>query len=401
MTAPNVFDSVTEVLANTSASIDVATQAAVAAQQQLQEIQNTEAAANPSVFSWSTVFSGADGTTLNGTDFSSSTGIKIRGSHGNVGIDSSVGNGHYRADIAYPYLTSNQSASVVIGSIDSSSTAISYILFQCDVNRTTGAYLYIYAGNLRIGKFTRSGSTYTFASPLASLGVSLKAGDIIRAYNTDGTYYVKVNNIQKISITDSGDTITRDSSHVYTSILMERNSFLYTGDGPRFASFAMSDDIAGGIPVSDSWLFTRSSTSTSSLSLTMGAAGAFPASFFSTQEYLTGVSLDTLGTGKVKINNTDWYELSASAIATLGSGYPVATTIPWALMKNGAQATGAIPCGGILRVYLTKNDIVQPMAVCGGYLNNPRQASSSYYSEDPALSNVRGFASWMGRRISA
>ena len=398
MTAPNVFDSVTEVLANTSAGINVATQAAVAAQQQLQEIQNTEAAANPSVFSWSTVFSGADGTTLNGTDFSSSTGIKIRGSHGNVGIDSSVGNGHYRADIAYPYLTSNQSASVVIGSIDSSSTAISYILFQCDVNRTTGAYLYIYAGNLRIGKFTRSGSTYTFASPLASLGVSLKAGDIIRAYNTDGTYYVKVNNIQKISITDSGDTITRDSSHVYTSILMERNSFLYTGDGPRFASFAMSDDIAGGIPVSDSWLFTRSSTTTVSYAYGyMDPAQVLPANFLSAELYKTGVTTDELGRGRVKIANTDWYELSAGIIAGYaGQQYSLVLydcKADWAVRVNGAQVTGPINGGNIIRVYLNKDDIVQPMILPYGLTAYGENAMRTYY--------LKGFSSWMGRRISA
>lgn len=398
MTAPNVFDSVTEVLANTSASIDVATQAAVAAQQQLQEIQNTEAAANTSVFSWSTVFSGADGTTLNGTDFSSSTGIKIRGSHGNVGIDSSVGNGRYRADIAYPYLTSNQSASVVIGSIDSSSTAISYILFQCDINRTTGAYLYIYAGNLRIGKFTRSGSTYNFASPLASLGVSLKAGDIIRAYNTDGTYYVKVNNIQKISITDSGDTITRDSSHVYTSILMERNSFLYTGDGPRFASFAMSDDIAGGIPVSDSWLFTRSSTTTVSYAYGyMDPAQVLPANFLSAELYKTGVTTDELGRGRVKIANTDWYELSAGIIAGYaGQNGFVAMydcKADWAVRVNGAQVTGPINGGNIIRVYLNKDDIVQPMILPYGLTAYGENAMRTYY--------LKGFSSWMGRRISA
>ena len=408
MTAPNVFQSVLDMKTGIDSNVNDAAQIAINAQQALQQIQNNEASGNTSVFSWDTVFSGTEGTSLNGTDFSASTGIKIRGNNGFVGIDSSVGNGFYRGDIAYPYLTSNQSASVVIGSIDEGSTAIDYLLIQCDTSRTEGAYLYIYKDNLRVGKFTRSGGTYTFNTPLVSVGATLKSGSIIRFYNTGNTYYVKVNNIQKIGITDSSNTITRDASHVYSSFLMERNSFLYVGDGPRFASFAMSDDIAGGVPVSDSWLVTRSSTSAATLAVANGSSALMPSSFFATQNYLVGSTMDTLGIGKIKIENSDWYQLSCSTIGLVGDGVVASLQkligLPWAVYVNGAQITGPIPCGGAVDVYLNKNDLVQPMVVASvpsiPSTSSAGSSGSNSLAGDGAIISLRGFSSWMGKRIS-
>lgn len=403
MTTPNIFDSVLNMKTGIDSDIDDATQIAISAQRALQQIQNNEASGNTSVFSWSTVFSGSDGSSLNGTDFSASTGIKIRGSNGFVGIDETVGNGLYRADIAYPFLTSNQSASVVVGSIDDGSTAVSYLLFQCNSTRTEGAYVYIYKDTLKLGKWTRSGSTYTFNTPLASISTTIKPGNIIRAYNTGNTFYVKVNNVQRLAITDSGNTITRDASHVYTSFLMERNSFLYVGDGPRFSSFAMSDDTAGGVPVSDSWLFTRSSQTTSALSVSNGNSALLPASFFSTQNYLVGAVLNDLGLGKVKINVSDWYELTASIMAVTGGGGSTVTVgADWAVYVDGAQITGSAPCGVPIKVFLNKDAIVQPMVVAS--------SSSNPYGYDLGLaktmepfanySSVRGFASWAGKKAA-
>ncbi len=403
MTAPNVFQTVLAMRTTSDANIDTATQAAIAAQQALQELQNTEAGGNTSVLSWNTVFSGADGSSLNGADFSASTGLKIRGNNGYVGIDETAANGLYRGDITYPYLTSNQSISIVVGSMDDASTAVSYTLFQCDSTRAAGAYVYIFRDTLKIGKFTRSGSTYTFNTPLATITTTLKPGSIVRAYNTGNTYYVKVNTIQKIAITDAGNTITRDASHVYSSILMERNSFFWTGDGPRFSSLAVSDDIAGGMPVSDSWLVTRSSTTDSTLSVTNGASANLPANFFATSNYAVGATVETLGTGRITIAKTDWYELSASIIAKIGSGSGVSYVgANWAVSVNSAQVTGPIASGGTVKMYLTAGDIVQPMIVATSDPNISAIASagssgSTTLATAPNVAYVTGFASWIGK----
>ncbi|WP_079676284.1 phage tail family protein, partial [Mycobacteroides abscessus] len=138
-----------------------ALKSAIAAQTTLQEQETEQNTGDGNSYSF--VFSGADGAALNSTDWTTGPNpgdITIRGDSGYAGVKNGNPDGYYFASPNYTYATDGQSASFVLGNTQNGNY-YSGVFIRCNADRTTGAYCLAKEGEVRVGKFTRSGTSWT------------------------------------------------------------------------------------------------------------------------------------------------------------------------------------------------------------------------------------------------
>lgn len=330
----------------------VATQAAQSAAQ-----QNANAAKGVSN---SVVFFGSDGAALPAVDWTDdgSNNIVIRGSAGRAGIKSGAADGTYGKQFNYPTATPNQSIIVVVGE-KVNDPQDEYLLCRVDSGFTRGGYVRYDESGVTLGRFTKSGTTYSWTA-WASQSRAINPGDMIEYCCIDATYYVYVNRVLVLTYTDSSATLSYGTTTLYGGFAMSRYTVPLLGivnDAYRLASFSLSDKV-GSVVIGIGWRLHRAATSSA---VGVNATADYhtlssPAwSVFDTTVNTSQVSVTNQGQGLVTIQRAGYYQLAGSLRSSntsyLSSGY--------ALYVNGSRATGLLSNGQTTFLYLNVGDTCQ------------------------------------------
>ncbi|WP_457071944.1 hypothetical protein [Mycobacteroides abscessus] len=376
-----------------------ALKSAIAAQTTLQEQETEQNTGGGNSYSFT--FSGADGAALNSTDWTTGPNpgdITIRGDSGYAGVKNGNPDGYFFASPNYTYASDGQSASFVLGDTQNGNY-YSGVYIRCDSGRTQGAYCLAKEGEIRIGKFTRSGSSWSFNTPLTlQTGLSaVKQGARIEIRCSGTNYFVRVNGRQILSATDASNTINIGAAYRYSMFSVQRASPFFTYDSYRIAAFAMSDytSAGAGFSMSNSWSIRRDSTA----DVTYGpyTSGAFPSGFFTFNDYTTDVTLDDLGTARIEIATTGLYRINTTYRSVTAKG----TSVPyWTLYKNGTRITGAIPSGCPFELPLVAGDVVQPGFIAVDYDIRSNGSTGSETVVSRSITALSGIATFDGRRVA-
>lgn len=376
-----------------------ALKSAIAAQTTLQEQETEQNTGGGNSYSFT--FSGADGAALNSTDWTTGPNpgdVTIRGDSGYAGVKNGNSDGYFFASPNYTYATDGQSASFVLGDTQNGNY-YSGVYIRCDSGRTQGAYCLAKEGEIRIGKFTRSGTSWSFSAPLTlQTGLSaVKQGARIEIRCAGTNYFVRVNGRQVLSATDAGNTISIGAAYRYSMFSVQRASPFFTYDSYRVAAFAMSDytSAGAGFSMSNSWSIRRDSTA----AVTYGpySSGAFPSGFFTFNDYTTDVTLDDLGTARIEITTTGLYRINTTYRSVTAKG----TSVPyWVVYKNGTRITGAIPSGCAFEIPLVAGDVVQPGFIAVDYDIRSNGSTGSETVVSRSITALSGIATFDGRRIA-
>ncbi|MDO3331548.1 phage tail family protein [Mycobacteroides abscessus] len=377
-----------------------ALKSAIAAQTTLQEQETEQNTGDGNSYSF--VFSGADGAALNSTDWTTGPtpgDITIRGDSGYAGVKNGNPDGYYFASPNYTYATDGQSASFVLGNTQNGNY-YSGVFIRCNADRTTGAYCLAKEGEVRVGKFTRSGTSWSFSSPLTlQTGLSaVKQGARIEIRCSGNNYFVRVNGRQILSATDAGNTISIGAAYRYSMFSVQRASPFFTYDSYRIAAFAMSDYVASGgsATLSNAWSLTRSSTSGFTYTDPITSAGQLPASFFTFTDYANGATITDLGRGAVTVDQAGLYKLATTCRPYSAKG-PV--TPHWCLYRNDVQVTGAIGPGAEFEILLNAGDKIQPALIVVDYDVRSNGSTGSETVVSRTITQVFGVASFTGRKL--
>ncbi|WP_187589129.1 hypothetical protein [Gordonia sp. OPL2] len=389
-------------VANIFGIADAAQKTAMAAQQQLQDIANTTPEGG---FSWSTIFAGADGSALNSSDWpAGSSDLVIRGDNGYVGIASGAGNGTYYRQCAYSFATDTQATSMVLGTRPALAPGYDTgMTLRCNADMTAGAYCTVDREMVSVGRFTRSGSTWTF-TPFSTQAVAINQGDIIRFRASGDNYYVQVNGTTKLSVTDSGATVAKGASYRRSGFLEQRGTQIFSVDSYRIASFAMADWSAPGAGLTTAaWRVRRSNTAEVTITAGTNVRDVMPSGFYESSDLANNVTVTDLGLGRITIAEAGFYEIAASSVyrtnfSNLSDAY---RPTQWVLYVDGTPVAGPIHSGASTTVYLAAGQVVQPGYVAawpGSYsstADNPTIASST-------INRIGGgpSASFTGRKVA-
>lgn len=371
---------------------------AMTAKNQIQTFDNeTNNTGSYDGVSYQTVFGGSDGSALPSVDWpSGSSEIVIRGSNGYAGISSGAGDNVYHKIFAHKFTLDSQAAGILLGD-SANSDQRTGILLRSNSDFTVGVYCGVSTSGIVIGKYTRSGSTWT-RTQFASQSLTLRTGDIVYFKCYQQNYYVYVNGVLKLSYTETANTVSVGTSYRYTGFSEQRSSVFISYDSFRVVAFAMSDWIPSGAAVSTpSWRISRSSTSYATVSnLSRGDTEVVPSGFFSSQEYLADATVDNLGLGRVAIVTAGFYEISGSMIVAHSSGNVPEGPQFFSVYVNGYRAVTAVPIDTSTILYLAAGDIVQPGYI---YLANNTSYSNSTYNY---INRIKGGPSayFQGRLIS-
>jgi hypothetical protein len=262
---------------------------------------------------------GDDGDALSGTDWGASGpsagDVVVRGdSVPCVGVAAGEPAGLYWVPSAHVFTSSDQRFEAVIGTAGGHGS-VSYLLIHCDASVTEGAYLQYSATGLDCGRFTRSGSVFTF-TPFAGGAWSQKLGSGARVeIQNDGTQFdLSVNGTIVKTVTGSG--VTMDASHVTPALVLERKTVTYnpglpwqttgTTDSMRPSAVLISDYVPIVYEGSGARMYR---TSTSAVAASSGV-NLMPSSFFSVVGAETDDITCDLSTGKFTVSQSDWYHVS-------------------------------------------------------------------------------------------
>ncbi|SIN12752.1 hypothetical protein [Mycobacteroides abscessus] len=377
-----------------------ALKSAIAAQTTLQEQETEQNTGDGNSYSF--VFSGADGAALNSTDWTTGPtpgDITIRGDSGYAGVKNGNPDGYYFASPNYTYATDGQSASFVLGNTQNGNY-YSGVFIRCNADRTTGAYCLAKEGEVRVGKFTRSGTSWTFATPMTFQGglSSVKQGARIEIRCSGNNFFVRVNGKPVTSATDVSGAIAAGPDYRYAMFCVQRATSWFTYDSYRIAAFAMSDysPSGGSATLSNAWSLTRSSTSGFTYTDPITSAGQLPASFFTFIDYANGATITDLGRGAVTVDQAGLYKLATTCRPYSAKG-PV--TPHWCLYRNDVQVTGAIGPGAEFEILLNAGDKIQPALIVVDYDVRSNGSTGSETIVSRTITQVFGVASFTGRKL--
>ncbi|CPR79123.1 hypothetical protein [Mycobacteroides abscessus] len=300
-------------LQQTAAQAAAAT-AAIQAQWQRQQVTVPSG-----LLSYITTFGGADGVSLP-PEFSGSD-LEIRTANGYCGIDASRGDGTYFAPCSKVATTDDVQVTVTLGDGGGLNSIATYELFSSDAAYTTGAYFGINGNQAFVGKYSRSGSTFTFNAPFLSwsgpLGQGLSAtvyrktnnwvldvGGDVKATTTNSTVTTGASNRSGGAIVMQRKTASGgwfDGNHLYDSL---RLASLYFGDFYAKSTFYSGAKMTrpGGSNIngpSHAYNLPQGSSTTFS--------GVLPANFYSLQNFASDDVTVNVPNGSITINNPGLY----------------------------------------------------------------------------------------------
>ncbi|AVP42253.1 minor tail protein [Gordonia phage Fenry] len=347
---------------------DNAEKIAMAAQQQLQDITNETNTPGWSGYSWSTIFSGADGTPLPSTDWAT-TRIAIVGDDGHAGIINNSTDGDHFCTVRniHKFATDSQSASIVVGKKWSfSEDRWTSIRLRCDSeNPTQGAVCWVRPGNIRIGRFSGGTNTVWY-----TVSQTVKPGDIVRFRCHGDNYYVLVNGKVVVSWTDTGASVSKGAGFRHAAFTQEYlNGLLADQASFQVASWAMADWLPpGGAVTTPAWRLRRGVNTEVALTVAHGAEALMPNSFYTIADLANQVSVD-MTLGEVTIVESGWYSIKAASKnrdnSSDGAGddaYDVRNAYrgtPWVLYVDGAPLEGPFGTGQTTEVYLAAGQKVR------------------------------------------
>ncbi|MGW8936197.1 DUF7257 domain-containing protein [Gordonia terrae] len=405
-----------EVVANLFGIADNAEKIAMAAQQQLQEITNETNAPGWSGYSWSTIFSGADGTPLPSTDWAT-TRMAIAGDDGHAGLINNSTDGEHFCTVRdiHKFQTDSQSASVVVGNkLSFSEDRWTSIRLRCDddENPTQGAVCWFRPGNVRIGRFAAGSSTVWYTASRA-----IKSGDIIRFRCHGDNYYVLVNGVTIVSWTDTTAAVSKGAAFRHASFTQEYlNGLLYDQASFRIASWAMADWLPqGGAVTTPAWRLRRGAGSAVALTVGHGSQAQMPSSFYTVNDLASAVTVTDLGSGQITITETGWYEIAATSTnvdtSDAASGFGTQDSLAnayrpslWVLYVDGVAVAGPIMAGVSATVYLAAGQVVRTGVSASWPFTSDVSGDSSGYStySRSNITHVTGApsASFTGRKVA-
>ncbi|XAO35455.1 minor tail protein [Gordonia phage Morgana] len=388
---------------------------AVAAQQQLQELQNESNQPGFEGNAWSTQFAGGDGSPISSTDFTGSPELVIRGSYGYVGISEDAPSGYYHRVANYDFASDVQSVAIVLG--NKTGNLWTGAALACDAAGTQGAYVRANDDRIEIGRFTRSGSNWTF-TPWYFESKPPSEGDSLRLRRAGHNYWVLRNGTVVISWTDTGASVPQGATNRRALFFQQKGTNIFGGPiaSRRMAAFAMADWPApGGTVTVPSWQITRNSASAVALTVAHGGQAPMPDSFYTLIDQSNDVTVD-LVTGAVTINTAGLYELYATSINrddndsgglnnNNGNTVNAWRASPWVLYVDGIAKAGPIQSGGVIPVFLSAGQVIRS-GVSASAPNYPSMRGGGETSTDvPATSNIThvggASATFFGRKVSA
>ncbi|QLF84169.1 minor tail protein [Gordonia phage Pytheas] len=348
---------------------DAAQKIAIAAQQQIQDLQNETNQPGFEGFSWSTIFSGADGASLPSGDFVG-TGLSIRGSDGHVGITDGSADGHHYKITTHEFLSDTQSASIVLGNRFSSGDDLwTSVLVRCNTDGTEGVFARAKRSTIQVGRFTRSGSTFTWSS-WVSASRTQNQGDILRIRTSGDNYYAQINGSTVIPWTDTSGTVSKGAAFRHAGFTEQKDSLFGVGlVSFRIASFAMADWLPpGGAVTVPAWRLRRGLNTEVALSVAHGAESLMPNSFYTIADLANQVTVD-LTLGEVTIVESGWYSIKATSKNRDNSqdsagddAFDVRNAYrgtPWVLYVDGSPLEGPFGTGQTTEVYLAAGQKVR------------------------------------------
>lgn len=223
----------------------LAQQAAAAAAAIQAQYQRNQVAAPSGLMTYITTFGGSDGSALP-VEFTGSD-LKIRTANGYCGIDASKGDGTYYVTCNKATTTDDVQTTVVIGDAGGLNSIATYTLFSSDSTDSAGAYLAVNGNSVQVGKYTRSGATFTFAAPFMSWSGPLGQGIAVTTYRKTNNWVLDVGGDVKATATNS--TVTTGASNRYGGgiVMMRKTSSggwfsgSYQYDSMRLASVFLGD----------------------------------------------------------------------------------------------------------------------------------------------------------------
>ncbi|MFA4080467.1 hypothetical protein ONA92_01975 [Mycobacteroides salmoniphilum] len=229
----------------TTLNTQIAAQAAAATSALQAQFLRNQVTVPAGLMTYITTFGGSDGSPLP-AEFTGSD-LKIRTANGYCGIEASKGDGTYYVTCNKATTTDDVQATVVIGDAGGLNSIATYTLFSSDSTDSTGAYLAVNGNSVQVGKFTRSGATFTFAAPFMSWSGPLGQGIAVTTYRKTNNWVLDVGGDVKATATDS--TVTTGASNRYGGgIAMIRKtastgwfSGNYQYDSLRLASVFLGD----------------------------------------------------------------------------------------------------------------------------------------------------------------
>ncbi|AXH50485.1 minor tail protein [Gordonia phage Ruthy] len=391
---------------------DAAQKIAMAAQQQIQDLQNETNQPGFEGFAWSTIFAGVDGAALPSGDFVGS-GLSIRGSDGHVGITDGAADGHHYKITTHEFLSDTQSASIVLGNRFSSGDDMwTSVLVRCNADGTEGVFARSRRGTVQLGRFTRSGTTFTWSS-WYSVSRTQNQGDILRIKTAGDNYYVQVNGSTVIPWTDTSGTVSKGAAFRHAGFTEQKDTlFGLPLVSFRIASFAMADwSPPGGAVTTPAWHLRRGTTGFASLAVSSGSAAAVPSGFFTIADLAAAVTVANLGLGQVTVTEAGFYRmrLTAQAVVDVANGSPSVPCV-WGVYLDNYLATGAV-MGEAIEVYIAAGQVVSPRIFASWPAT---QSTSSQQSTALTLTNTKALlaqtsdiksiggpaAAWTGRKVA-
>lgn len=223
----------------------LAQQAAAAAAAIQAQYQRNQVAAPSGLMTYITTFGGSDGSSLP-AEFTGPD-LKIRTANGYCGIDASKGDGTYYVTCNKATTTDDVQTTVVIGDAGGLNSIATYTLFSSDSTNSTGAYLAVNGNSVQVGKYTRSGATFTFSAPFMSWSGPLGQGIAVTTYRKTNNWVLDVGGDVKATATNS--TVTTGASNRYGGgiVMMRKTSSggwfsgSYQYDSMRLASVFLGD----------------------------------------------------------------------------------------------------------------------------------------------------------------
>ncbi|AFR48014.1 hypothetical protein KTR9_1374 [Gordonia sp. KTR9] len=395
---------------------DSAQKIAMAAQQQIQDLQNETSNPDFNGFAWSTIFSGADGDPLSSSDWAGSPEIVIRGDSGFAGVAEGSADGYYHKVSQYEYETDTQSASIVLGTRTSDDQWTS-VEVRCDPGKTQGVFARANRSTIQIGRFTRSGTAWTW-TPWYSRSRTNNQGDILRLRTSGDNYYVLVNGTAVIDWTDSPASASKGAGFRRAGFTQRKDTnFLGLPIASwRIASFAMADWLPpGGAVTTPAWRLRRGSATEVALSVAHGATALMPTGFYTIADLASAVTVD-VSAGEVTIIESGWYSIKATSSNRDNSqdvagddAYDVRNAYrltPWQLYVDGSPLEGPFPSGVPTEIYLAAGQKVRvgASATVPVFPSNSYGATGSSNFAMPARSQIThvGGASpvFTGRKVA-
>ncbi|QWS68140.1 minor tail protein [Gordonia phage VanLee] len=399
---------------------DGAQRIAIAAQQQIADLQNESTDPNFNGRTWSQIFSGAEGTGLSTDDWFGDSQIVIRGNSGYAGVLDVADVGHYAKQPVVQFVGDYQTASVVLGNKTTGGPQWTSVCIHADALLTQAVFARVNETQVQLGKVSRAGASWTW-TPWYTASREQRDGDLLRIKSAaNNNYLVQINGRTVLSGTDVANSIQKGSAYRYAAFTQERaqNIFGVQLGSYRIASFALADWLPPGAALTTpGWRLRRGTNTSVAQAVDHGATALMPSGFYTSNDQSSLVTINDLGTGQVAIQETGYYRLGAAssnmdnsdtsgAIGTQRGIENAWRPTFWVLFIDGTPAIGPIAAGAEVDVYLAAGQVIRPGVAAvwpmSGTLSGTDGSDGLGYgrSNITHLGAVGGAASFSGRKVA-